>query len=173
MKRIGLVLCTACVAAAGLVSTSAARADSGTTCTVEIPVALAPGLSLAQGSTGTFDNKALGTVSCDGPVNGFEPTGPGTFLAEGTYGTQDPDNCLDGGEGQGSYTVVFPTAEGENGVTLPFTLEFAAPSRTGGLIGIHTQGDGFVGEFSGMPTAGDCVTAPVTEVRALGTIVFR
>lgn len=171
MKRIGVALCLTCLAASGLVSTSAVRADSGTTCTVENPVTLSPGLSL-QGSTGTFDNSATGTVECDGPVNGVQPTGPGTFHDKGTYGTQDPDDCVRGGEGQGAYTMVLPTADGEQTVVLPFTVEFGAPSTNGGLVGVHTRGDGFAGEFGGTPTAGDCVSAPVTEVLVLGKIVF-
>ncbi len=172
MNRIGVVLCIAGLAASGLVPTSGARADSGTTCTVENPVTLSPGLSLVEGSTGTFDNQSTGTVTCDGPVDGAEPTGPGTFLDKGTYGTQDPDNCVSGGEGQGAYTMVLPTANGKKTVVLPFTLEFAAPSTMGGLVGIHTRGDGFVGEFGGTPLAGDCVSAPVTKVLAVGSIVF-
>lgn len=172
MKRIGVVLCIgSMVSSAAVVGTGAARADSGTTCSVKNPVTLTPGVSL-QGSTGTFESKTIGTVTCDGPVNGVKPTGPGTFLDKGNYGTQDPDDCLGGGEGTGSYTMVFPTARGKKTVVLAFTLEFGAPSTQGGLIGIHTKGDGFVGEFGGTPTAGDCVTAPVTKVLALGTIVL-
>ncbi|MBA3745104.1 hypothetical protein [Sporichthya sp.] len=171
VKRIGILLCVAGVAASGLVGTDGARADSGTTCTVENPVNLAPGLSL-QGSTGTFDNENRGTVSCDGPVDGVEATGPGTFLDKGIYGTQDPDDCINGGEGQGSYTMVLPTANGKKTVVLPFTLTFGAPSTNGGLVGVHTRGDGFVGEFGAVPTAGDCVSAPVTTVLVNGQIVF-
>lgn len=171
MKRFGVVLCLTCVAASGLISTSEVRADSGTTCTVENPVTLSPGLSL-QGSTGTFDNQNRGTVECDGPVDGVQPTGKGTFLDKGSYGTKDPDDCVGGGEGEGAYTMVLPTAHGEHTVVLPFTLEFGAPSTAGGLVGVHTRGDGFTGEFGGTPTAGDCVSAPVTEVVVQGKIVF-
>jgi hypothetical protein len=94
---------------------------------VENPVNLTPGLSLV-GSTGTFDNQNRGTVTCDGPVNGVESTGPGTFHDKGVYGTKDPDDCVRGGEGEGSYTMVLPTAKGKQTVVLPFTLTFGAPS---------------------------------------------
>lgn len=171
MKRIGVVLCIGCVAGIDLVGPGSAQADSGTTCQVENPVTLSPGLSL-EGSAGTFESKPLGTVTCDGPVNGVEPTGAGTFLDAGNYGTEGPDDCVGGGEGVGSYTMVFPTADGEQTVVLPFTLEYAAPSTSGGLVGIHTRGEGWVGEFGGTPTQGDCVSAPVTKVLAVGTIVF-
>lgn len=172
MKRIGVVLCSVCLAASGLVSTSAVRADSGTTCTVENPVDLTPGLSLLEGSTGTFDNQSRATVSCDGPVHGITPTGPGKMLDKGAYGTKDPDDCVHGGEGTGAYTMTLPTAKGTKTVVLPFALEFAAPSTNGGLVGVHTRGDGFTGEFGAIPSAGDCVSAPVTQVMVTGKIVF-
>ncbi len=171
MRRIGVLLCVGFLASSGLVASGPAHANSGTTCVIENPVSLAPGVSL-QGSSGTFESKTLGTVKCDGPVNGVMPTGPGTFLDKGQYGTEDPDDCLGGGEGTGSYTMVFPTAKGKRTVMLPFTLEYAAPSTNGGLIGIHTRGDGWTGEFGGTPVEGDCVSAPVTKVLALGQVVF-
>jgi hypothetical protein len=172
MKRIGVLLCIGCLGASGLVSTSGVRAASGTTCTVENPVNLTPGLSLVEGSSGTFDNQTRATVSCDGPVKGVTPTGPGKMLDKGAYGTADPDDCVHGGEGTGAYTLILPTADGTKSVVLPFTLEFSAPSTNGGLVAVHTRGDGFVGEFGAVPTAGDCVSAPVTTVLVKGEIVL-
>ncbi|MGQ0624484.1 MAG: hypothetical protein ACT4PP_07515 [Sporichthyaceae bacterium] len=171
LKQLSVMVAAACVAGGILVGSGVARAAGATTCTVENPVSLSPGLSLG-GSTGTFQSQPGGTVTCDGPIKGIAPTGPGTFLDKGNYGTQDPDDCLGGGEGKGSYTMVFPTAKGKKTVVLPFTLTYGAPSTQGGLVAIHTTGEGFVGEFGGTPTAGDCLTAPVTEVLALGTIVL-
>lgn len=173
MRRIAGALCVVSVATSGLVSTSAVRAASGTICTVENPVRLAPGLSLVEGSSGTFDNQMRASVNCDGPVNGITPTGPGKMLDKGVYGTQDPDDCVQGGEGTGSYTLVLPTADGEKTVTLPFTVEFSAPSTQGGLVAVSTRGKNFTGEFGAVPTAGDCVSAPVTEVLVTGTIAFQ
>ena len=43
-----------------------------------------------------------------------------------------------------------------------------SPGNTGWSGG----GNGWTGEFGGTPTAGDCVTAPVTAVLAKGQIVF-
>lgn len=165
-------MCLAAAANLALGVPGPALAAGGTTCTVENPVGLNPGLTL-QGSTGTFESNPLGTVACDGPVNGVVPTGPGSFLDKGTYGTEDPDDCLAGGEGKGSYTLTLPTDTGKKIVVLPFTVRYGAPSSNGGLVGIHTRGDGWVGEFGGVPTAGDCVVSPVTKVLATGTIVFQ
>lgn len=172
MKRITGAVGAVAVAASCLVNTSDARAESGTTCRVENTVRLAPGLSLLEGSTGTFDNQTRATVNCDGPVKGITPTGVGKMLDKGVYGTKDPDDCVHGGEGAGAYTLILPTADGERTVTLPFTLEFSAPSANGGLVAVHTRGQNFVGEFGAVPSAGDCVTTPVTEVTVTGTITF-
>jgi hypothetical protein len=164
-------MCVTGVAGAVLAIPSAAVADGGTVCRVSNPVALNPGLTL-QGSSGTFESDPLGTVTCNGPVRGITPTGTGSFHDKGKYGTDDPDDCIKGGEGTGSYTLIFPTKDGDKTVALPFTLKYGAPSDNGGLVGIHTKGDGWVGEFGANPTKGDCVSAPVTGVLATGTITF-
>lgn len=171
MRRLGVVLLTGCLMSVGLFGSGHVGADSGTTCVIEHLVSLEPGLSV-QGSSGTFEDKVLGTASCDGPVNGVTPTGPGTFHDKGRYGTKDPDSCLGGGEGEGAYTMVFPTAAGDQTVVLPFTLKYGDPSTKNGPVAIHTRGEGWIGEFGGTPKEGDCVSKPVTKVLAKGEIVF-
>src|SRR5581483_3829717 len=83
-----------------------AQAPPGPTqthCTFTSTIALAPGLSVVP-SSGTFTSGGeTGTVSCDGPVRGIVPTGPGTLGVEGRYGTRDPDTCF-GGEGEGRFS---------------------------------------------------------------------
>src|SRR4051794_23774214 len=62
-----------------------------TQCTFASTITLGPGLSVVP-STGTFSSGGeTGTVTCDGPVRGIVPTGPGTLGVEGRYGTKDPD----------------------------------------------------------------------------------
>ncbi len=172
MKRSHSVS-AAVLVASGLVSigpASPAMAAGGTTCTVEHEVSLTPGLLALQGSTGTFKDQTLGTVSCDGPVKGVTPTGAGTFLDQGNYGTTDPDTCL-GGEGVGSYTMVFPTADGTKTVVLPFTVTFGGPAAENGLVAVQTKGDGFTGEFGATPVTGDCVVTPVSKLAIKGYVV--
>src|SRR5438128_2228699 len=85
---------------AALVAATAGAADSPTHCMFTSTITLAPGLSVVP-SAGTFSSGGeTGTVSCDGPVRGIVPTGPGTLGVEGRYGTKDPSTCFRGqGEG--------------------------------------------------------------------------
>ena len=129
---------------------------------------LPPGLSIVP-SSGTFTSGGeTGTVSCDGPVRGIVPTGPGTLGVEGRYGTKDPDTCF-GGEGDGRFSFTFPTATGVGNRSNVFTFSFS-------LIGLSRSGfsgDGFGGSFDDVePQDGNCVVRPVTKivVKGHGTI---
>jgi hypothetical protein len=120
---------------------------------------LTPGLS-AQGSSGTFEDKVAGSISCDGPLLGITPTGPGTVYDKGNYGTEDPDSCFGGGEGVGSYTLVFPTAGGPEETVAPFTVTFGDPATNGeGLVTVKLEGEGWHGDLAATPTKGDCFSA--------------
>lgn len=148
-------------------------ASSKTTCTVGHEPTLTPGLHAVESTSGTFKTMQLGTISCDGPVKGISPTGPGTLHDEGRYGTKDPDSCLSGGEGEGAYTITFPTADGEQKVVTPFTVTLGDPSPSSdGIVGIHVRGDGMSGDLHGTPTEGDCFSEPVTKVKVGGKLVF-
>ena len=64
---------------------SPGSADTRTHCTFTSAITLTPGLSIVP-SSGTFTSGGeTGTVSCDGPVRGIVPTGPGTLGVEGRY----------------------------------------------------------------------------------------
>src|SRR5262245_61192504 len=78
----------------------AAHAAEATTCTYEGDFTASPGLS-AQGSSGDVGTNPDGKATCNGKVNGKQPTGPGTFSTKARYGTKDPDTCQSGGEGEG------------------------------------------------------------------------
>jgi hypothetical protein len=146
----------------------AAEGQEQTRCTFTTPITLAPGLSVVP-SSGTFSsNGENGEVTCDGPVRGIVPVGPGTLGVEGRYGTEDPDTCF-GGEGEGRFSFTFPTADGVGRRSNNFTFSFS-------LIGLSTSGfsgDGFGGGFDEVqPEDGDCVLRPVTKllVKGHGTI---
>jgi len=112
-----------------------------------------------------------GTVSCDGPVRGIVPTGPGTLGVEGRYGTKDPDTCF-GGEGEGRFSFTFPTATGVGKRSNVFTFSFSLV----GLSGSGFSGEGFGGGFDDVePEDGDCVVHPVTKlvVKGHGTITSQ
>ena len=107
-------------------------------------------------------------MSCDGPVRGIVPTGPGTLGVEGRYGTKDPDTCF-GGEGEGRFSFTFPTATGVGKRSNVFTFSFSLV----GLSGSGFSGEGFGGGFDDVePEDGDCVVHPVTKlvVKGHGTI---
>src|SRR5947199_8774902 len=60
--------------------------DAGTPCRFEVDASLSPGLSRTP-SSGTFTSGGeTGTVTCDGAVNGEQPTGAGTMGTDGRYG---------------------------------------------------------------------------------------
>jgi hypothetical protein len=158
------------VVAAGLtlLPAPAARAASKTNCRFTSAIALEPGLSVVP-SAGTFSSGGeTGTVTCDGPVRGIVPTGPGTLGVDGRYGTKDPDTCF-AGEGEGRFSFTFPTASGTGKRSNVFTFSFS-------LVGLSPSGfsgDGFGGGFDNVePEEGDCIVRPVTKiiVKGHGTI---
>ena len=166
----GLRLFTVMVVAGGWlwVPIPAARADTKTHCSFTSAIALQPGLSVLP-SSGVFTSGGeTGTVTCDGPVRGIVPTGPGTLGVEGRYGTKDPDTCFTG-EGEGRFSFTFPTAAGPGKRSNVFTFSFSLI----GLSGSGFSGDGFGGGFDNVePEDGDCLVHPVTKiiVKGHGTI---
>ena len=142
-----------------------AEAEQGTHCSFEFVITLSPGLSMGP-SSGTHDGDGL--VTCEGLVNGKQPTGSGTLGDTGPYGTKDPDSCS-GGEGTGVDTLKIPTAGGLETVISEFTFTFGDRLPThGGLGAGEFKGSRFSGWFEFTPTKGDCVTAPVTEAKVVG-----
>jgi hypothetical protein len=151
---------------AGADAGSGAQPSAGhkTNCTFESTITLQPGLSVVP-STGTFSSGGeTGTVSCDGPVRGIVPTGPGTLGVDGRYGTKDPDTCF-AGEGDGRFHFTFPTATGQGKRSNVFTFSFSPI----GLSRSGFTGDGFGGAFDEVrPEEGDCVVHPVTKILVKG-----
>ena len=164
--RFGAAIAT--VGAFGLLVPPPAMGAAKTKCNFTSTITLQPGFSLVP-STGTFSSGGeTGTVTCDGPVRGIVPTGPGTLGVEGRYGTRDPDTCF-GGEGEGRFSFTFPTAIGPGKRSNVFTFTFSLI----GLSGSGFSGDGFGGGFDEVqPEEGDCVVHPVTKivVKGHGTI---
>lgn len=107
-------------------------------------------------------------------MKGIVPTGPGALHDEGQYGTKDDDTCINGGEGEGAYTITFPTADGSRTIVTPFTVTFGDPTlHDGGFIGVHVRGDGMSGDYGATPTEGDCFSKPVTKVKVAGNLIFH
>lgn len=162
--RGALVVALATLVSTGLAGARGAAQESDSTpCTAEFDLTLSPGLSNTP-SSGTFTSGGeTGTIECQGNVNGKKATGPGTFGSEGRYGTEDPDTCTSGGEGEAIQTFTVPTVDGDERVVNEGTITYGA-LEGGGLISGRFRGPRFSGTFEVTPTKGDCVTEPVTEI---------
>jgi hypothetical protein len=161
-----VVLVTALLAT-GLVAPAFGADGAGTPCNFEVDVTLSPGLS-REPSSGTFKSRGeSGTLDCQGNVGGQPATGPGTFGAEGRYGTDgDGDHCrsTDGrGEGTAHFTV--PVEGGSQHVDDPFTMTYRVDGRS--VVGEIT-GQRFTGTFDVTKANGDCLWNPVTKIHLQG-----
>jgi hypothetical protein len=165
-------LLVAVLLATGLVVAPARADESGTPCAFEVDVSLSPGLS-REPSSGTFESKGeSGRMDCEGDVGGQPATGPGTFGAEGRYGTDgDGDDCRSKqgqGDGTGHFTV--PVEGGSQHVDDPFTMTYRVDGRS--VVGEIT-GRRFSGTFDVTQADGDCLWRPVTKIRIKGNGYLR
>jgi hypothetical protein len=140
-------------------------APQGTKCKHEMEFTLSPGFSMTP-STGVRHGK--GTITCDGPVDGKRPTGPGTVMDDGRYGTKDPDSCISGSEGDGTDTFEIPTDDGIVKIESYFTYDGIKPSTKGAMLSAEFEGTRYTGNIELTPVDGDCVTAPVTKLKGFG-----
>lgn len=146
------------------------QAAEGTRCTFDFVISFSPGISMSP-TTGT--HTGTGPVTCDGLVNGQQPTGAGTLSDDGRYGTKDPDTCS-GGEGDGFDTIKLPTAGGTETIISEYTYTNGDSVPThGGLGAGQFKGTHFTGTFEFTPLEGDCITAPVTKARVFGEGVLH
>jgi hypothetical protein len=142
-----------------------------TMCRVVKEDVISPGLSL-QASSGTFRTVATGVITCVGMVNGYEPTGPGTFTEQGRYGHADPDTCIGEGEAEGRFFVSVPTEKGIQKVTREFRIAYGDPSLRGGVVAGKIEGNDFYGTLDVIPLEGDCVLRPVTRIHTVSELTF-
>ena len=113
-------------------------------------------------------------MNCDGPVNGKQPSGTGALGNDGRYGTQRPSTCVSGTEGDGLDVFTMPTAGGPERIVSRFTFTGGDPPKRGeGLISGRFEGEHFSGTFEATPAKGDCVTSPITVLRAKGEGVLH
>lgn len=148
------------------------EAQTGTRCSFDFEVTLSPGFTMSP-SSGTHGG--TGPITCDGAVNGKQPTGVGTLTDQGRYGTKDGDSCISEGEGDGIDTIEIPVAGGIETVISEFTYTNGGshlPTH-GGLAAGEFEGTRFTGTFEFTPIEGDCVTAPLTKIRVFGEGVLH
>ena len=129
-------------------------------------VTLSPGLSVQAGS-GSIEVATVKTMECEGPIDGRMPTGVGSYGEEpGRYGTDDPDSCQAGGEGDGVFFATIPTTDGDLELRAPYRFTYGDLTTNPGFVSGEFTGDGVRGTFTITPVEGDCVTSPITRVRA-------
>ncbi len=151
------------VLALALLVPAGVSAQQATNCKATVDLVLTPGLS-NEPSSGTFTSDGeTGEVECDGPVNGKEPTGKGTWGVDGHYGTKDADACTSGGEGDAMQSSTVPTRDGEEKVTNKAEFTFGA-LQGGGTFGGEFKGDKADGTFEVTPKEGDCISKPITRI---------
>lgn len=153
----GLAVLTMLVPAPADARTPSAR------CVFEVRFTLAPGLSVVP-SRGEFTSGGeTGTITCHGALSSGAVTGPGSFGAQGRYGTNAPgDSCLTGGEGEGVQSFTILTAGGPIHVTNPITFRYGI--ATGKVLGGTFEGGSFSGTFEIESFEGDCVANPMSVV---------
>ena len=144
----------------------AAHGAEGTRCTFEGDYTASPGLS-ASGSSGDVGTNPDGKVTCNGPVNGKQPTGPGTYSTKARYGTKDPDTCQSGGEGEGVSIYSIPVSDGVERIEVKFSYTYGA-FKAGAPFSGEFKGDRMSGTFEVQPIDGDCASKPVTKYHLNG-----
>jgi hypothetical protein len=146
-----------------LVPAPAPAAADAVLCRFEARFQLMPGLSVLPGRGEFTSGGETGTITCHGSLPAGAVTGPGTFGADGRYGTGSlGDTCLTGGEGDGVQSFTIPTAGGSGHGTNPITFRYGA--TTGRVLGGTFRGPAFAGTFDIASFEGDCVTQPMTAV---------
>jgi hypothetical protein len=133
-------------------------------CLAKLDVTISPGLSMSP-TSGTFTSGGeTGTNRCDGPINGYMPTGLATRGEDGRYGVEGPSSCMSQ-SGVSEWTIVFtvPTTGGPQHVEFPVRGTYG-PLHGGGVWGGTFTGEGMYGHFTGTVLQGNCVTEPITKV---------
>lgn len=122
--------------------------------------AVSPGL-VAMGSRSAKWSAGPAPLLCKGMVGGQEVTGPGVIQSFGTL-----EGSCGSGTGTGTIVTSVPTAKGivraeYSGITFSWK----------GPLGPF-EGPGIRGLFEFYPTAGDCITGPLTGYRQLTQVAL-
>ena len=148
----------ACIAAIVLVAglsplPASAGGSSQASCVTELRLTLSPGLSMSPSTVSYGTSGASATITCLGSVNGHAVTGPGTIEDRGIARAA---TCASGA-GTSVLSMKIPTAGGLVAMAIPVDYTFV------GGVGQRPAGM-FPGGFVFIPTRGDCILTPVTEV---------
>jgi len=145
------------VSGAFAVGVGPSGAESGSHCSFQHVPNLSPGVSY-NSSSGTFIDPGGGTVSCKGAVNGS-----GSYTDSGTYSNA---TCQNGGMAEGDPTFTINGETFTDHVKIVFGKE--PPHFPNGLVRATFEGEKVKGTIDLMPTKGDCISGPVTQIKGVG-----
>ena len=132
-------------------------AESGTHCTFQHVPDLKPGVSY-NSTSGTFTDPGGGTAECKGAINGSGP-----YTDSGTYSNA---TCQSGGTAEGDPTFTINGETFTDHVKIVFGKE--PPHFPKGLVRATFEGEKVKGTIDLMPTKGDCMFSPVTQIKGMG-----
>lgn len=159
MLRKAVMITAALTLAAGAVAVGSvpSGADSGSHCTFQHVPNLSPGVSY-NSTSGTFIDPGGGTAKCEGAVNGS-----GAYTDSGTYSNA---TCQSGGTAEGDPTFTINGQTFTDHVKIVFGKE--PPHFPNGLVRATFEGAKVKGTIDLMPTRGDCMFSPVTQIKGVG-----
>ena len=137
-------------------------ADSGTHCTFQHVPNLNPGVSY-NSTSGTFTDPGGGSAECKGAINGSGP-----YTDSGTYSNA---TCQGGGMAEGDPTFTINGETFTDHVKIVFGKE--PPHFPKGLVHATFEGEKVKGTSERMPTRGDCMSSPVTQIRGQGEFTMK
>jgi hypothetical protein len=163
-RRLVVVLVTAGFLGSVLAAAPASQAESSTICIGRQDIIrITPGFSL-EPTTGTASTVVDGKLQCNGPLEGYRPTGTISTHHEMTYGYLRSDTCSEL-DVKGAIDYSIPTADGivviTNHITGTFHPSSDPPGKSGTFDGDYTSG-----RFWFTPMEGDCVHSPLTRLEA-------
>lgn len=168
-RIVSLAAAAGLVLGGGCVPVHSVLAQRATSCSFVLDLDASPGLSLQPGPSRFTSGGETGTLTCDGPVNGLQPTGPGAIGVLGDLSGSCTSAATGDGGGSGTETLTVPTSGGAQRFTSRFTFSFGRRLPThGGLVAGEFTGDHFSGSFEFTPVQGDCVSRPVTRAHVVG-----
>ena len=141
-----------------------ARSEDLASCQAsDFDITVAPGVGMVYEHGTITSHGQTGTIECRGFVKGHEITGPGTFGEEGVI-----EGDCSGGKGSSTLSFTVPTTGGPARFSIPVTFTYKPGWG-------WKSADAFMGPlvFQYYPLKGDCLTEPITEVRAAVHALIR
>jgi hypothetical protein len=175
-RGLGVALVAAVAWAIPGMPVAGADAEHAAPCRFTAEFDMSPGLSLTASSGAFTSGGETGGITCSGSVGGWMVTGPGTFGADGNYGTADGDSCVSGGEGSAVQSFTVATSERRVPVRNAIRFTYQPVPAAGASVALASgrfHGERFSGTFDVTLVEGDCVTSPVTRVRLDGRGMLR